>query len=402
MKSLAASRKATPSGNAVPQTGTSPLSLQAGFVLTGIATVLLGPVLPYVAARWQLSDAKSGTLFTAQFAGSMAGVALVGWLSRGIGLRRVVAVGSFVVATGLAAFAVVVGTVAPWSWAGAAVVVYGIGLGLVIPSTNLFMAATGSPRPSIALNRLNAAWCAGAVICAPLWIAFSRAGWQAGFLAALAGAVACSGVWVTITAQRIEPAHPPAAPDGKTPPSFARSAAILGLLLFLYVGTETSIGGWVATYALRASGRTAALAMPSFFWLMLMIGRISSASLLRRISDARLLLASLALALAGTLILVMDPVPAFIIAGTVISALGLACVYPLVVAVFARLGPRSHDIAGLVFAAAGLGGAVIPAAVGRASTAAGNLRIGIVICVLGCALMLAISASVRSTFRPPP
>ena len=46
--------------------------LHGGFVLAGMATTLLGPLLPLVAAQWAMTDRDAVTLFTAQFTGALA------------------------------------------------------------------------------------------------------------------------------------------------------------------------------------------------------------------------------------------------------------------------------------------------------------------------------------------
>ena len=53
-------------------------TLYAAFVLTGIVTTLLGPVLPVLVSWWGLDDGDAGVLFVAQFAGSMLGSAISG------------------------------------------------------------------------------------------------------------------------------------------------------------------------------------------------------------------------------------------------------------------------------------------------------------------------------------
>lgn len=42
-----------------------------GFVLTGVVTPLLSPVLRTLASQWSLTDVQAGRLFTAQFVGSV-------------------------------------------------------------------------------------------------------------------------------------------------------------------------------------------------------------------------------------------------------------------------------------------------------------------------------------------
>ena len=43
------------------------------FVLVGIATTMLGPILPLLAKHWHLSDGKMGLFFIAQFLGGFVG-----------------------------------------------------------------------------------------------------------------------------------------------------------------------------------------------------------------------------------------------------------------------------------------------------------------------------------------
>ena len=61
--------------------------VHAAFVLTGVMTTLLGPMLPVFFARWALSDSQAGYLFTAQFATSILGVAISSALVQRYGYR---------------------------------------------------------------------------------------------------------------------------------------------------------------------------------------------------------------------------------------------------------------------------------------------------------------------------
>ena len=72
-----------------------------------MATTLLGPLLPLLAARWALSDAQAGALFTAQFAGQLTSTTLSTFITARLGERRTLAVGFVLVAVGVAAVGVV-------------------------------------------------------------------------------------------------------------------------------------------------------------------------------------------------------------------------------------------------------------------------------------------------------
>src|SRR5271156_2606097 len=51
--------------------------LHLGFALTGVGTVLLGCILPRLAAQWHLRDKDAGLLLLTQFAASASGALLV-------------------------------------------------------------------------------------------------------------------------------------------------------------------------------------------------------------------------------------------------------------------------------------------------------------------------------------
>src|SRR5437773_8206034 len=90
-----------------PASGT--LLVHTAFVLTGVMTTLLGPMLPVFSARWVLSDSQAGYLFTAQFATSILGVALSSVLVHRYGYR-------VTLVFGLGFMAVGAGVLARASW----------------------------------------------------------------------------------------------------------------------------------------------------------------------------------------------------------------------------------------------------------------------------------------------
>src|SRR5258706_15278420 len=63
------------------------IAANAAFVPIGIVTVLLGPMLPILSAKWSLNYGQAGLLFTAQFGASTFGVLLSGVLVSRVGFR---------------------------------------------------------------------------------------------------------------------------------------------------------------------------------------------------------------------------------------------------------------------------------------------------------------------------
>src|SRR5208283_5317701 len=72
------------------------------FVPVGIATVLLGPMLPTLSARWSLNYSQAGALITVQFVASTLGVAVSGVLVSRWGFRFAIKSGLVVMAAGVA------------------------------------------------------------------------------------------------------------------------------------------------------------------------------------------------------------------------------------------------------------------------------------------------------------
>ena len=76
--------------------------LFAGFVLSGIATTVLGPMLPIFIKRWSLNDAQAGLFPTVQFlcalGATLASSALAAWK----GYRLPLVLGYALVGGGLA------------------------------------------------------------------------------------------------------------------------------------------------------------------------------------------------------------------------------------------------------------------------------------------------------------
>src|SRR5262249_12669789 len=127
--------------------------IYAGFILTGTVTTLLGPMIPILSARWGIGDDRTGYLFTAQFLGALSGTLATGALFTRFGYVKPIAIAFFLMSAGTAALAL-----ATWPAGLAAVVTYGVGLGVVVPGVNLYIAETVTYGRAAALNTLNFLW----------------------------------------------------------------------------------------------------------------------------------------------------------------------------------------------------------------------------------------------------
>ena len=365
--------------------------IQAMFVLTGTVTTLLGPILPVLVAWWGLDDAEAGLLFTLQFAGSMSGSALSSVAMTRLGFRPTLVIGNGLMAAGVGGLGWGVQSVGSVS-----VFCYGVGLGLTIPATNLVVAETHPATRASALNLLNLAWGLGAVAGPPAVALFQRTNDVDLFLYLLAGALALTATVIGWTVPAGSARRTPEGMGIAAPSRVPRAQVLLfGAMLFIYVGTETSLAGWLAVYARRIDlmSAAAASAAPAIFWTGLLLGRASAPLILRRVTEVRLLVCGLLVATASVLILLGARSPAALVTAVILGGLGLSTIFPISVALFSRdLGEAASRSAGPVFVLAALGGATLPSLVGVVSSRTGSLTAGLVIPLVGCVSMLGLQS----------
>lgn len=372
------------------------IATHVGFVLTGAVTTLLGPVLPALMARWSLTDSKAGYLFTAQFAGAVIGSTSLGAIISRCGFLRSLALGFLLMSAGVAGLAMGV-----WPLGLTSVFLYGMGFGITIPATNLLISEINPGRRAAALNIVNFAWCLGAVASPPIIaLVVSRYSLNAALLglALLSSAIA---VWV----MRCRVTVGVYKQDGDVVEIRSRLwsnpfALLVAALLFLYVGTENAIGGWVASYAARfKDGGGLLWAMgPTIFWAALMAGRAGAPFVLRRVSEGKIVLGGLVIATIGVSFLLAASGMVTLLVGVALAGVGLACVYPTTWAVFSEyFGARASQKAGIISAMGGLGGATLPWAVGAASTQFGSLRSGLLIALLSSLVMIVLQVFIILT-----
>lgn len=372
-----------------------------GFFFMGVGTVLLGPLLPELRARWDLTAAQAGSLFVAQFVASSVGAVFSSFHLRW----------SLIVSYAAAGAGLLLLAFGGWSTAWLALALIGLGLGLGAPATNLLVAARYTLRRGAALARANLVWGIGAVTC-PLifaallgrvptpWILLGMS------LPTLAVAVALA----VVPAPRYAGGGPaddaaPAA-DGEDAAPAASVSMLQGMLrlvpaaamMFFYVGIETTFSGWLVSLAeqLHPGHETQALLVGACFWAAFLSGRASAPWALRYLSEAGLFWVTMGIAGVGTVVILLSGPMGLLAVGAALTGAGLSPIFPLVASIIATESEASGSRGGgWPFAFAGIGGAVLPWIAGDIADHYGSLTPGFLVSLAGLAGLAAVLFTYR-------
>lgn len=395
-------QKISQEGFASSMTTSGTVLVHIDFLLTGMVMTFLGPMLPILSARWAITDEKSGSLYFVQFFTSMFGMLLSNTLVQRLGYRVTFMLGLALMSCGM----VLLGS-GPYVAGIISVGILGFGYGITTPAGNLRTAEMAPERSAAALNVINAVWGLGAMSSPFLLAIAQRAHRPAWFLyGTAAGLIA---LLISLALVRFNPDTRSVIADSPEPVGqvgLSRIALLIGGLFFIYVGTETSFGAWVATYAQRLSpsDQTWWAVMTSFYWGALLVGRSLAPLVLRTKSPVVVAIGGLSVALSGAATLTVARGTSVVIAGSLLAGFGLASIFPISVSLLPRwFGNSVRRVSGPVFGCGNLGGAVLPWLVGVISTHSGSLRLGFVVPLFGVAVMLAFYiAQTQAQNRPAP
>ena len=368
--------------------------LFAGFVLSGIATTIVGPMLPIFIRRWSLDDGQAGLFSSIQFLAALGGTLASSAIAASWGYRPALVMGYALMGGGLASLNADTHAVALTATAA-----FGLGYGLITPGTNLFVAELGGAKSASLLNQINFAWGAGAMICSPLIaLALRRNG--LGILlsgtAVFGGVLVMGLLFVSFGVQK----------HGNDVNTAGVASAAIGLgvtialaaMFFIYVAMENGIGIWSAEYAKRlANGITGMTTLaPMFFYAGLTSGRAAAPLFLRHLHERKIVLGALSLAATATALLIASRSLPVATVAVFLAGLGCASVYPIFIAWLSRwYGPAAKKIGGILFALASLGGSAGPGLIGAVSKYSGSLRVGLLVPLAGAIILIGLVLLLR-------
>lgn len=334
-----------------------------GMLAFGIVLTTLGAVLPSLVERFGLDKSAAGALFVIMSFGILVGSLVFGPIVDLRGYKRVLVVAAAFIALGLAGIAY-----APsLAWLRIAIVLVGLGGGVINGGTNALVADVSAGERSAGLSLLGVFFGVGAV-GVPFALALLLGRFSYSTLIAGVAVLVLVPLLVTAVARFPAPKQAqgfPLAAAGR----LVRDPVLLlmGMMLFLESGMEITVGGWTATYFQEELGLAGqrALVFLSLYWLGMMLMRLGLGWLLRRASPARVLLACLGVALVGALLLIGTESVTAAGGGVFLIGCGFAATYPVVLGF---VGDRYEQLSGTAFSVvivmALIGGMLLPYATG--------------------------------------
>lgn len=341
----------------------------AAFVALGLTTASLGPTLTDLATNTGAALAQISFGFTARALGYLLGSFLSGRLYD----RRP---GNPVMGTTLLLMALSMALVPliPVLWVLIAVLLLlGMFEGAVDVGGNTLLVWVHGEKVGPYMNALHFFFGVGAFL-SPIVIAWALAAgngvtWAYWILALLI-------VPVAVAVLRLPSPSSPAeerAASGETSSTAPRRTpavlvALIAAFLFMYVGSETSFGGWIATYA-KAAGlgdATTAAYLTSVFWGALTLGRLISIPLAARLRPRTLLLGDLIGCLLSVLVVIIwSDAPAALWIGTFGAGFSMASIFPTMIAFAGRHMTTTGKTTAWFFVGSSSGGMLIPWLIGQ-------------------------------------
>lgn len=364
------------------------------FFLSGIATVLIGQLLPILARKFSLNDLQLGYFFPVQLAGSLTGTLMTNWFGQKGRLVTASLIGCVLMGIGILLMTVDVLGICL-----AGFFINGLGVGLTLPAINLVILELNPLRSPAALSVLNFCWGLGAIISKPFVDLTARGTSIVITCLLIAVPMLLSAAALFAVSPKNEP---DSAAESDETPAGSKTAiwttptawAIAGFN-FIHVGFESGMGGWITTYAERVENASVVhLLSPTFlFFLFFVVGRGVAPVFFRFLDENRMLLLSLLVILAGMMVTVYAPNLLVLSIGASIAGFGTSSVFPTNVSRFsATFGKAALKRATPLFFLGTSGAAVITWLIGFLSNQTGSLRAGMAVLMVCIILLIVLQA----------
>lgn len=329
----------------------------AMFIAVGSVSGLLGPSLIYLANLINASVAEISIVFSARAFGNILGALVAGRMfDRWQGHHYLIVMLLCVIAGLL---------LVPFSTSLFMLVVLFFLLGAsevsVNAGGNMMMLWLHKEKVSSYVTILHLCYSAGCML-APLILVFAQ--WTGHGYGAGYWMVALYALLLPVFLWR-QPSPTFEARASEVVPATKQQATFLAFLtvIFLYVGFEITIAGWISTYAIMSGeDQNAAAILVTWFFVSLSLGRLFSVFLLRWITPRQGIYSLLVVSFSGSLMMVFSDASLVMIA--LWLGLGCSAFFPMLFSYANSIMALDGKRTGYVFVCCGLGALVAPSLTG--------------------------------------
>ena len=369
------------------------------FFLSGIATVLIGQVLPILARHFSLNDLQLSFFFPAQFAGSVCGTLLSSRFARANNYMTAAMLGGVALGAGELML-----NVDSYGICITGFVFVGSGVGLTLPSINMMIIEVDPERPAASLTVLNFCWGIGAILSKPFVDLFSTEESLQWTTVILAAPLLVFSLFLRIASGPATVRNERKTDDVNADADIWRTplAWAIAAFNFIHVGFESGMGGWLTTYAGRIEGEPVVhwLSPTLLYFLFFVIGRGIAPILFRYLNENRMLFLGLGIVLAGMIVTLIATSTMMLSIGAIIAGFGTSWIFPTNVARFSKtFGTAASRRATPLFVAGTFGAAFSTWFIGFLSDRTGNLRYGMIVLLAAVIVLIAVQTALSMRAR---
>ncbi|KAH1488299.1 hypothetical protein LV164_007866 [Aspergillus fumigatus] len=348
------------------------LATFASFAVVGASDGVYGALVPYLREDYKLSTTVVSLIFVTPFAGYAIATLVVNKIHMTLGQRGIAIIGPL---CHIAPF-VIMATHPPWPVMLAVYVIVGLGNGLIDAAWNSWVADMANANTMTGL--LGAFYGVGATLSPTIATQMIKSGlhWNYFYYTLLGGSVlelltSVATFWQeNAVSYRAKNRRSPDSSGGSRTTEAMKSPItwLIASWLFVYMGVEVSVGGWVVDFMIQErNGKPFESGLvPTGFWAGVTLGRLN---------EGERTAITIYLAISIALELVFWLVPKFVVSAVAVSMLGFFTgpLFPAAVVVAAKLLPKHLHTPGIGLASslAGGGAAILPFAAGAISGARG-------------------------------
>ncbi|MFO7846007.1 MAG: MFS transporter [Balneolaceae bacterium] len=330
-----------------------------GLMLFGFTITMIGSIMPEIMPRYGISRSEAGMLFMFLNFGILMGSFIFGPIADRYGYKALLIICSVMILIGIEGVAF-----SPtFSLLSLFILLFGVGGGIMNGATNALVSDISGTDRSAGLTFLAAFFGLGA-FGVPLILGLLLHLFSYTAIVSSLGIIVIAAIVFFLLLDFPEAKFKDKFPVKKALLMLKEpTLLLLAVILFLQSGMENVMGGWSASYLneiLNVEPSRSVLLL-SFFWLGMMVSRLLISKLLKRVSVAFVLKASVGVAMLGIVSLLLSGSVALSTASLFVIGMGFGSCFPLVLGFIGGLYPDMSGTAfSIAFSIALLGGMSMP------------------------------------------